>query len=427
MTDMLLQMLHKGYMDEAGEVGDTGGGGGDTTVDLTVDIDKASDAIGADLGLNDGAGTDDLLDGRDSSVKKEEGAGADKQVQAPPKDEKPEVKAAREARERASAAAKPDAAKQAEQLKKDGAAARKFLEGKVADPENLAKRADADVVKLMTDYKAKFGEGPRALPKSWKADMQPHWSKLDPAVQAYVEQREAEALSGITQYGEAAKFAKSVQSVFEPYRALLDAQKITDPLVPVQYLMRTHAHLSNGSEEHRIQSAARLMKSYQVDPEKLLAAMKTETPYQDETTKALAKKVDSLQASLDQRQQHEYDALGTKVAAEVRAFAEDPAHLYFAEVGNHIALLLQDPKIQLPEAYEMAVYANPVTREKELGRIRTEAAEKTRKEAEEAALKAEKARGTRVKGDEKHRASPDFLGTMEDTLHETLADIKGRG
>jgi hypothetical protein len=120
------------------------------------------------------------------------------------------------------------------------------------------------------------------------------------------------------------------------------------------------------------------------------------------------------------------EALKASTAAEVDAFAKDPAHPYFDEVADHITLLLRDPKISLKDAYEQAVWANPVTRAKEQARLQKETEEAVRKAAEEEAKKAAAARGTKLRGKDGERASPDFVGSMDETLRETYKEIQGR-
>ena len=68
-----------------------------------------------------------------------------------------------------------------------------------------------------------------------------------------------------------------------------------------------------------------------------------------------------------------------KVSKIVDDFAKDPAHPYFDELADEIALQIKAGKT-LQDAYETAVYANPVTRAKELARIQLEKDSKTQNE-----------------------------------------------
>ncbi len=407
-------MAYHGYLDETV---DGGGGGGaviDEGSDLNIDIDRASDDLGASLGLD----SDDDKDLGGSATPSDETKDEDKVDKggAPSKTDAA-ANAGAEAAARAAAAAKA-----AETLKAD----RAFLKDKVADPENIDKLPAEKISKMAADYRAKFGEGPIAFPKAWKQEMQTEWDKLPPNVKAYISQREEQAVAGLGQYTEAAKGYKQVLDIIQPYRPLLDAQGIKDPNAAIRFLMIAHANLSNGNPDAQLQYAAHLMRSYKVDPDKLVAALKTETPYASETEKKLAQRVDNLEGALSEREMADLRQRAGKISSEVEAFASDPKHPYFDECARHIALLLKDPNVSLADAYEMAVYANPVTREKELGRLRTEAEAAARKTADEAAAAAKKSRGTKIEGRQKERPTADFLGSIDDTLHETYKSIQDR-
>ena len=54
-----------------------------------------------------------------------------------------------------------------------------------------------------------------------------------------------------------------------------------------------------------------------------------------------------------------------RIEIEVNAFAADPEHPYFDELSDEIVAILKTGA-SLAEAYEKAVWANPVTREKEI-------------------------------------------------------------
>lgn len=390
--------------DEASDTGSGNGGGGD--VDLKVDIDAASDAIGADLGLNEGEGTDVFLDGSATPPKKDESKPEGETKAAPPNEE-PAAKAAREAREKATAAT--------EKATKV-AAARAALTAKGTD---LTGKTDDQLLALVAPQ-------PKSAPKSWKTEQHATWSKLPPEAQAYIEQREAEVEAGFRQYGETAAYGKSLKDVLDPYQPMFAAQGIQNHAQAVQFLMNAHYTLSTSDDAGRAAYMAKLAKSYKVDPAKVVEAYNATTPQMTESEKALQARINALEADRNREKSASFEAIKAESEAEVAAFAADPAHPYFAEVAHQVVLLMNDPKVNLSKAYEMAVYANPVTREKELARLRTEAETKTRTEAEAAAKAAEKARGTRIKGDEKERTSPDLLGSMDDTLHDTMKLIKNR-
>lgn len=382
------------YRDELVE-GEGGTGGAVSEADLTVDIDKASDAIGADLGLGkDEGGTEDLTDGSAT----------------PPKEKEPVAPnaAAKLAREKAVAAT----AKLAD--------AKKLLTEKKVD---FTGKTDADVLKLAEEAGKPVG---RNLPKSWKKEMEAIWKTLPVESQAYIEQRELETETGFKANAEHVNYGKSVRELFQPYEALLTSQGAKDHGVVMKTLLNSHYILSTGTPEAKAEFTARLARNYGIDLAKATEAFTKGGPQETASEKALRERVDKMESERRTSAVEQFDNLKKSSAAEVAAFSADPKHPYFNEVAEDVVLLLANPNLTLEQAYERAVYANPVTRAKELARLSKEAEDKARTAAEEKAKLAEKARGLRVKGTERERESPDLLGTMEQTMRATMKDINSR-
>ncbi len=123
--------------------------------------------------------------------------------------------------------------------------------------------------------------------------------------------------------------------------------------------------------------------------------------------------------ALQQRQQ--------QVQQEVRAFATDPANVYFNELADDIAMLLKSKVCSsLKEAYDKAVWANPQTRAKEITRLEAEANAKRQREAEDRAAAARKANGANLRTRDRPASPTAAKGTIDDTLTETLAAIQAR-
>jgi hypothetical protein len=247
-------------------------------------------------------------------------------------------------------------------------------------------------------------------------------------VQEYWEQRETEYESGIKSHAQASEYGRGMAKVFADYQPMLDAQGIKDHASATRYLLNAHYMLSTANDDQRAQFFATLARSYKIDPQKLSASWQGQVNAPQETAaeKANRERIDRLENDRKAERDATYAAVKADVDKEIAAFEADPAHLYFKEVAREVALLMQDPNISLKAAYESAVWANPVTRAKEQARLQTEAEAKAKKEADEKAAAALKAKGTTVKGDERHRASPDLLGSMDDTLRSTFRNIQNR-
>jgi hypothetical protein len=261
------------------------------------------------------------------------------------------------------------------------------------------------------------------VPKSWKSEYHPHWSKVPPEVQEYVLQREDEMAKGVEPLKADSAYAKSLRAAIEPYRALLTAQGVSDDRA-IQYLMNGHFQLSQADEGKRIAFVRELLKTYQIDAAKLATALSSEAPIVDPTVQPVLDRMGKLENALTALQQGSLNAQREVISKQVEAFASDPTHPYFDEVANEIALFLADPQVTLDQAYERAVWANPATRAKEQARLQQEAEKALREKAEKEAAAAAKARGTIVRGREGASAEP--LGTMDETLSSTMKEIKSR-
>lgn len=285
-----------------------------------------------------------------------------------------------------------------------------------------------DEVKLPagTDIKTDVVDPPvvKSAPKSWPKEAHEYWGKLDPKVQELVEKRETDFHAGLEQYKGDAGFAKQIRDVIAPYQALITSSGVT-PDAAIKGLLNAHYQLSSADEGQRTAFMANMLKGYRIDPVKLSAAL-GDTVLQDPALKPLQDQISKLTAEMSAGQKAQLDAATSQINKEVEAFASDPAHIYFNEVQVDMAHLIRGSNLTMKEAYERAVRANPTTWAKEEVRLRTEIETKVRKEADEAAAKARKARGTQVSGGTTERAPTELLGTMEDTMRSTLAEINSR-
>lgn len=257
-------------------------------------------------------------------------------------------------------------------------------------------------------------------PKSWPKDMHEHWGKTPKEVQAYWTQREKQMLDGLEQYKEAAGFAKTFKDVITPFAPLLQEQGLNPPQA-VQALLHAQQRLTKGTPEQRMTAYTELGQRLGLST---ATGSVSATPM-DPTLEALQRQVQAMASNLTMREQAELQEAQTKITKEVDTFASDPAHPYFADVADDIVLLLKTGA-SLQEAYDKAVWTNPVTREKELqARFQTETA-KQRETARLNALPKAKAVKSNIRSLDSRRAPTETLGTMEDTIKNQLSEIRQR-
>jgi hypothetical protein len=256
----------------------------------------------------------------------------------------------------------------------------------------------------------------REAPKSWAKETHEVWAKLPPEAQTQIELREKQILDGLDQYKTHAGFGKQMREAVAPFEQMIQQHGLDAPKA-VQYLLSAHQRLTHGSPESRIAAYQQLGRDLGLDPN---------APTPDPKYQALEQKVTKLESTLTERQQKELDETKAQIAKEVETFASDTkAHPYFEECADDIVRLC-NAGYDLQQAYDTAVMANPVTRAKEEARIKTETEARLRENMRLDALKAKTAKGTNVRTRETTRAPTEPLGTMEDTMKETLAAINAR-
>ena len=257
----------------------------------------------------------------------------------------------------------------------------------------------------------------RQAPKSWPKEMHEHWGKTDPKVQDYWETREKQMLDGLEQYKGDAGLGKTLKEVITPYKPILEAAGM-DETTAVRSLLNAHYRLTQGTAEQRQAAYQELGKNLgliQPDPNVQV----------DPQVRQLQEKLSAIESTITNSQQRALQETQAKVSKEVEAFASDAKHPYFDEVADDIVAMIQAGR-SLEDAYEKAVWANPVTRQKEMTRLQTENEAKLKDKAKQEAEKARQAASTNVRGRETRRTPTEPKGTMEDTMKETLREIKTR-
>jgi hypothetical protein len=255
----------------------------------------------------------------------------------------------------------------------------------------------------------------RSAPKSWSKEHHERWGKLDGDTQGYIELREKQFLDGLEQYKGDAGYAKQMREVITPYKELLQSQGV-DEAQAISYLLNVHQALSTGTPEQRAQLFAQLGQDLGIGQQQ----QDPNDPMLD-----LRKKVESLESDRQAQQQRFQQERRQKADLEISTFAADPAHAYFNDVAPDMVQLVK-AGMSLKDAYETAVYRNPVTRQKEIDRLQTEAAAKSTEKAKTEAEAAKRATSTNVRGARTQAAPTEPKGSMEDTMHDTLKRIRAR-
>lgn len=269
-------------------------------------------------------------------------------------------------------------------------------------------------------------------PKTWRKEVAAAWETLPEPVRAEIHKREQDMYVGLEQYREGANFGWQVQSLFRPYASVMQQAGI-GPEQILPGLVQSHATLALGTDEQKMGLMQQLIKDYSIPVPKLLSALTGGAladlePYVDPQVKDLQQRVEDLQSRLTRQDQSAAQARQAEIRQSVAAFANDPANIYFEELADDIAALIRGGVTQdIKVAYEKALWANPVTREKESARRAAAAESERTRKAAEAAEKARKATSANVRSTAR-AGNPTVpkSASIDETLEKTLAAIQAR-
>lgn len=260
-------------------------------------------------------------------------------------------------------------------------------------------------------------------PDTWRKEAAAEWATVPPTVKAEIAKRE----NDIRQYVEGIKphieVARGLEQVMAPLAPAFEKAGV-NPWTVMPQVMQAYAIMQWGSADQKVQMFRAMAGDMGLDVQKL---MENAPDPINPTVQALKQEILELKQGVRgvtsgwQQQQQ------AKLTAEVEAFANDQTHPHFYDVADEISRLLKSGVSKtLQDAYERAVWTNPVTRSKAISeQAKTANAEAAKKAAEKTAkakaasavnVSARNAGGRAAKGEE----------TIDETLANTLAAIKAR-
>ena len=276
------------------------------------------------------------------------------------------------------------------------------------DPD-LGQQADTDVP---ADDKAQPQVTAKQPPGSWAKESHALWGSIPAAAQDQILFREEQIHKGIEQYREHNDFGRAMKEVVSPYMATITAQGLDAPKA-VGVLLNAHHRLTNGSPQEKQAYFANLARSYGIE----LPAAGQQPAQVDPAVRQVQEEVAALKNARMQEQQAQTEQKRQETMKTVSAFADaqddkgNKIHPYFDECSDHIVNLVKAGYV-LDEAYRIAVYANPVTEQKELARVQKEANAKLREKAKTDAQAALKARSSNVRTRDTNRTPTEPKGKL---------------
>jgi hypothetical protein len=276
-------------------------------------------------------------------------------------------------------------------------------------------------------------------PKTWNKEELATWATVPKEIQdkltPILERREQDFFNGISQYKGMAERGQAYESVVEPYRPILAAENI-DPVGLFQSFSANHYILSRGTEEQKVELAARMLEGYNIPLQGLLEYIAEGGGQQikDPQYQQLEQRFNELNNRLSAEDTRRAEEQRTRISQEIETFASAkddkgaPLHPYFDEVAQDIQQLFAAGAAKtLEEAYDKAVYANPTTRQKEIDRLTAERTSSLTSQSEQRRKKVADSTADNVTTTSKPRDGTVPKGSIDDTLQETMAAIEARG
>lgn len=264
-------------------------------------------------------------------------------------------------------------------------------------------------------------------PKTWPTEMHEHWAKTPKEVRDYWAVREKQMLDGLEQYKEHAGFGKQMRDAVTPYAAMIQAQGV-DAAGAVKALLGAHYKLSVSPPTQKAQYFAQLAQQYGIDIGSMHQGQE-EQQQADPVVRQLQDQLHELQQHIQGQTQSALQSEQKRIASEVNAFASDAAHPYFDDVADDMIPFL-NAGVSLQDAYEKAVWANPMTRAKEQARVLQDQQAESKRKAQEAAEAAKKATSTNIRSRDTRRTPTEpnraTMRDLDSVMRESMRELKTR-
>ena len=188
----------------------------------------------------------------------------------------------------------------------------------------------------------------RPRPSSWKKDYEESWGTLDPALQDYIAQREADFAKGVSTYKAQWDQAQPVLQSLERFAPILQ-QNGVDPAQWINSLGTAHQTLVYGNPEQKLQMFAQLANDYGVDLNGLTGGQGISPQFS-----MIAQELSQIKNQWQQFQSQQEQQEQAQLKGEIDLFSKDKP--YFEDVRETMAGLLQNNMASdLQTAYDKAI------------------------------------------------------------------------
>ncbi len=255
-------------------------------------------------------------------------------------------------------------------------------------------------------------------PISWTAKAKEEWAKLPTDIKTEIVKRERDFNIGLQKNAEAAKFARSVHDMLQPYAHVIANEGGTQ-VEALQNLVQTVGVLRLGTTSEKATIVSRIIEKYGVDVKALDSILAGDTSDQpnNQIEAAINQRLGPIEDALRQQRAANAQRVDQTVEKEMADFIADGKHEFFEDVRVSMADIVEvrakaGNPISLEDAYNTAVALRPDLMEIVDGRQKKEALATSAKRIAEKANAAVSLPGSDVAPGSNPIEDTDLRGTL---------------
>jgi len=206
-------------------------------------------------------------------------------------------------------------------------------------------------------------------PESWKPAIREHWKGIPKEVKEEISRRETEISRALQRASGHRKLADEYANLIRPYEKYIRLANST-PFQAVDNMLRTAAHLADGTPTQKAQVIRDIIKNYDVDIgilDSVLAGEELPGSANDSVIQAMEKRFAPMLKFFEEAQgnQKSYqESQSAKIEREIEEFSNDKSHEFYSDVRETMADLIEVAErrgltMTLQEAYDKACQLTP--------------------------------------------------------------------
>lgn len=281
--------------------------------------------------------------------------------------------------------------------------------GQFAKAEEKTEPPKAEAPASTPEAQEKAPEAKRP-PSGWTAQAKALFDTLPPEIQDEVIRNDDNFHKGISEYKQDRQLRQAMEQVVSPYLPMIQRSG-KQPLQHISGLLQFQYELETNPQ----QTIANLVQHFGIDPSGI-----SQQQQADPQVSNLQRELAQMKQMLQQGQQQTQQQTLTQAQSEIQSFANDPKNIYFENVRDDMALLLNSGRAKtLSDAYAQACNLNDGVRSAIQAQQLRSAEQKRIEEAKAKAANARKA-GFDVSGSGAVNVKQEVPDSIEDHLRQAM-------